>query len=280
MGYDWNTPPSATGAPPRLTIATCQFAIGHDIGANLAQMQRLLKRAAAAGADLAHFPECALSGYGAASWPAWDGFDWVTLASATEALRATAWERRIWIACGTVHRGEGAGPTNTVLVFDRTGIEAGRYDKRGCSANDIRAFAPGREKLVLDIEGMRCGVSICLDWAFPKLWQELAVAEVELVLHSAASDGHHKDCNQTHTIPALLQGYAFLHHYAISSSNSARPRQDFASFWVERSGHRGRACRRSRPGLVLNALAEDAEQDRFFATVRQFRTEASARLSS
>jgi predicted amidohydrolase len=274
--YDWNTPPSATGARPRLTVATCQFPVGHDITANSAHIVRLIKRAAAAGADVAHFPECAISGYGAAAWPSWDGFDWRALEAATAAVQAAARACGIWVVVGSIHRESPAQrPTNCVHVFDRQGESAGRYDKRRCSMNDLRAFAPGERPLILEIEGVRCGVLICLDWAFPELWQEQAAAGVELVFHSCVSDDHRADKNHAHTIPALMQGYAFLHQFAISLANSARPRQDFPSLWVERSGHRGRRCRRDAPGLVLNALTDDAAQDRFFDMVRRFRAAAS-----
>jgi hypothetical protein len=68
-----------------------------------------------------------------------------------------------------------------------------------------------------------------------------------------------------------MQGYAWLHQYAISVANSCRARQDFASFWVERSGHAGGRARRDEIGFVVNALADDPEQDRFFAMVHDFR---------
>ena len=168
LAYDWRTPPSATGAPPRLTVATCQFPVEPDPPANLGHILGLIRQAARSGADLAHFPECALSGYGTADWPSWDGFDWKGLDDALMAVRQAA-----------------------------------------------------------------------------------------------------------HTIPPLMQGYAFLHGFAISLSNSCRPQQDFPSHWIERSGHKGGECRRDAAGLTINALADDAAQDAFFAMVRNFRRSAS-----
>lgn len=274
-GYSWDTPPSATGAPPRLTVATCQVPVLPDIPGNLRRIRRLVRRAAAAGADVAHFPECALSGYGPADWPDWSGFSWPDLDAAVEALRAEARACGIWVVTGTVHRtGPGARPTNSLLVIDRQGGIAGHYDKQRCSVNDLRAFAPGMGGLVLEIEGVRCGFLICLDWAFPELWQAHAGA-VELVFHSCVSDDVNRDRIEAHVIQPLLQGYAWLHQYAVSCANSCRPAQNFPSFWIERSGHPGRRAARNRSGLVLNALAEDSGQDGFFAMVRRFRSSAS-----
>jgi predicted amidohydrolase len=273
--YTWDTPPSASGAPSRLRVATCQFPVSHDIGRNLAQTVGLIGQAAAAGADVAHFPECALSGYGPAYWPHWRGFGWAALAAAMDAVGAAAREAGVWVVIGTVHRSEPtARPTNALMVLDRQGAVAGRYDKRRCSINDLRAFAPGERQLVLDIEGVRCGFLICLDWAFPELWAAYA-AQVELIFHSCTSDNSHRDRNPAHTIPALMQGYAWLHQYAISVANSCRPGQDFPSFWVERSGHAGGRASRDEVGSVVNALADNPAQDRFFAMVRDFRASAT-----
>lgn len=278
QGYTWDTPPSATGAPPRLTVATCQIPVGHDIARNTAHIVDLIRRAAAAGADIAHFPERAISGYGPEAWPDWTGFDWPALEAAVETVATEARANGIWVAAGSVHRRSvGATPTNALLVFDRQGEPAGRYDKRHCSINDLNAFVPGDRPLELDIEGVRCGFLICLDWGAPALWQELA-DRVELVLHSCVSDDHRRDRNHAHTIPALMQGYAFLHQYAISVANSCRPLQDFPSFWVERTGHRGGEAPRDEPGFALNALADDPEQDRFFAMVRASRARTGAHL--
>ncbi len=72
-----------------------------------------------------------------------------------------------------------------------------------------------------------------------------------------------------------MQAYAWLNQYAISVSNSCRPTQDFPSLWVERSGHAGGRAKPDEPGFVINALADDPEQDRFFAMVRGFRASAT-----
>lgn len=161
-----------------------------------------------------------------------------------------------------------------MLVFDRQGKEIGRYDKQRCLVNDLRAFAPGDQSLLIDIEGVRCGALICLDWAFPELWQSYA-GQVELVFHSCVSDRQKRDKIAAHTIPPLMQGYAWLHQFAISISNSCRPIQDFPSFWIERSGHKGNFADRDKIGFSLNALADDPDQDRFFEMIRHFRTSAT-----
>nr|WP_280951129.1 carbon-nitrogen hydrolase family protein [Mesorhizobium temperatum] len=167
---------------------------------NLQHILNLMQRAAAAGANVAHFPECALSGYGPASWPDWENFSWFAVDAAIEAVRNQAHESGIWVVIGSVHRvSSQSRPTNSLLVLDRQDEIAGRYDKRRCSVNDLRAFAPGDRQLTVDIEGVRCGFLICLDWAFPELWQAYA-GDVELVFHSCVSDNVQRDLIEAHAI--------------------------------------------------------------------------------
>lgn len=242
---------------------------------NCAIMVELIGKAAAAGANVVHFPECALSGYGPASWPDWNGFDWTTLELAVGTIAATARKNMVWVVTGSVHRKHpNARPTNAQLVFDANGEIVGRYDKRRCSTNDLRAFVPGESQLVLDINGVACGFAICLDWAFPELWRDYA-GKVELIFHSCVSDNVSRDRIEAHTVQPLLQSYTWLHHYAISSANSCRPRQNFPSFWIERTGHRGGSALQDQTGFTLNALVDDPEQDAHFEMVRAFRQLAS-----
>lgn len=271
----WDVPPSARGKPARLTVATCQFPVSHDINANLTHMLDLIARTASAGADVVHFPECALSGYGAATWPSWDEFEWATLNAAMDRIAGAARAHAIWIVTGSVHWDHAhTRPTNALFVFDDTGAIAGRYDKRRCSINDLRAFAPGDTPLSLDIKGVRCGFLICLDWAFPELWQEHA-GKVDLVFHSCYTDNVSRDRIEAHTIQPLIQGYAWLYQYAVSSSNSCRPQQNFPSFWIERTGHHGGSAARDETGFILNMLTDDPELDAFCQRVLEFRRSAS-----
>ena len=47
----------------KLLVATCQFPVSADIRANSEWICRQLREAKQRNANLAHFPECALSGY-------------------------------------------------------------------------------------------------------------------------------------------------------------------------------------------------------------------------
>ncbi len=76
----------------RLTVATCQFPVDADIRRNLGYVLRQMAIAKRCGALVAHFPECALSGYAGTDFASYKGFDWSLLeASARKVLElATA----------------------------------------------------------------------------------------------------------------------------------------------------------------------------------------------
>jgi predicted amidohydrolase len=61
------------------------------------------------------------------------------------------------------------------VVYDRTGQELGRYDKRRLFGFERRRnVQPGERALVVPLDGIPCGVLICADLWFPEQVRELA----------------------------------------------------------------------------------------------------------
>jgi predicted amidohydrolase len=90
-----------------LKIATCQFAVSESIARNAQQICAQMQKAKKAGAEIAHFPECALSGYIGFDFPNFDGFDWELLEKETAKITTLA------------------GKLNMTSVFARKGSYAG-----------------------------------------------------------------------------------------------------------------------------------------------------------
>ncbi len=59
-----------------LKVATCQFPVGADLGANLGHVKAPMGTAGERGARVAHFPEGALSGYAGTDFENFASFDW------------------------------------------------------------------------------------------------------------------------------------------------------------------------------------------------------------
>lgn len=84
---------------------------------------------------------------------------------------------RVNLVAGSIERWNSDAQTrvNTALVLDRDGCELGRYQKRRLFGFEIeRQVIPGSNSLVVDVEGVRCGVLICADLWFPELVREIA----------------------------------------------------------------------------------------------------------
>jgi predicted amidohydrolase len=103
----------------------------------------------------------------------------------------------MWVLAGSFHEtGPDAGRTyNTSLVFDRGGELAASYRKihlydveipGRVSYQESRTVAPGTETVVVDVEGVRVGLSICYDLRFPELYRRLAVAGAQVLVVPAA----------------------------------------------------------------------------------------------
>jgi predicted amidohydrolase len=92
----------------------------------------------------------------------------------------------MWVHAGSFHE-IGPDPThtyNTSLLFDRDGGLAGVYRKihlydveipGRVSYLESRTVAAGTEPVVVEVDGVRVGLSICYDLRFPELYRHLAV---------------------------------------------------------------------------------------------------------
>jgi deaminated glutathione amidase len=174
-----------------MRVALCQLNARDDRAANLAQARALLDRAAAAGADLALLPEYTDYLGPADRAPKPEPVDGEYASFFASAAR----ELGMWVAAGSFHE---AGPDpgrsyNTSLLFDRGGTLAAAYRKvhlydveipGRVSFRESRTIAPGEDTVVVDVEGVRLGLSICYDLRFPELYRRLSVdggAQVLLV---------------------------------------------------------------------------------------------------
>ncbi|GFJ91997.1 hypothetical protein Prum_056390 [Phytohabitans rumicis] len=158
----------------RMRVAVCQLNARDDRAANLVAAGELLKKAAAAGADLAVLPEYVDYLGPAAGVPKPEPVDGEFAAFFATTARALG----MWVLAGSFHE-TGPDPErtyNTSLVFDRDGELAASYRKihlydveipGRVSYQESRSVAPGTESVVVNVEGVPVGLSICYDLRFP-----------------------------------------------------------------------------------------------------------------
>jgi predicted amidohydrolase len=124
-----------------LRIAMCQFAVSDSIMRNSRQICAQLQKAKRAGADIVHFPECAMSGYIGFDFPNFDGFDWELLQKETLKIAAMAGKLKLWVVLGSVHLLTSPDkPYNCLYLISPDGEIVDRYDKRFCTGGELRSF--------------------------------------------------------------------------------------------------------------------------------------------
>ncbi|HEY2949445.1 MAG TPA: carbon-nitrogen hydrolase family protein [Micromonosporaceae bacterium] len=176
-----------------MRVAVCQLNARDDRTANLAQARALLDRAATGGADLAVLPEYTDYLGPADRAPKPEPID----GEYASFFAAAARELGMWVVAGSFHE-VGPDPAhsyNTSLVFDRAGGLAAAYRKihlydveipGRVAFRESRTIAPGADTVVVDIEGVRVGLSICYDLRFPELYRRLAVDGAQVLLVPSA----------------------------------------------------------------------------------------------
>jgi NAD+ synthase (glutamine-hydrolysing) len=172
----------------RLRIAACQLnTVVGDLDGNVARILAALEEAESAGADLAVFPELAITGYPPEDLLLKPGFVADNL-RALESLAART--RECAAAVGFVDAGRDLHNAAAVCV---RGAVVGRYHKRllpnYAVFDEQRYFTPGAGPATLfEVAGVRVGVSICEDaWSPSGPIAEQAAGGAELVVNLNAS---------------------------------------------------------------------------------------------
>lgn len=167
-----------------MRIACAQILAGTDPAGNLELVADYTRRAADAGARLVVFPEGTMSRFGVPLGPVAEPIDgpWA------DGVRRIAAEAGITVFAGMFTPAPDGRVTNTVLATGG-GVEA-RYDKIhlydafGFAESD--SVAPGHEPVVVDVDGVGVGVTLCYDIRFPGLYTELADRGATVITVSAS----------------------------------------------------------------------------------------------
>lgn len=271
-----------------LRVATCQFPVSADVARNAEHVARQLRIAKDEHAEVAHFPEGALSGYAGVDFGDFSGYDWETLRGATQQILELARELRMWVVLGSAHRlSRGNKPHNSVYVINSSGQVVDRYDKRFCSGDrtgttgDLAHYTPGNHFSTWEINGVHCGALICYDYRYPELYREYKRRGVQLMFHSFhtgnASDERLRTIAENIgpelgefnnaptltypgiTMPAAMTTAAACNHVWISCSNSSAPQSMWPAFFVRADGVTTGRLQRNEPGVLVSTVDTEAE---------------------
>ncbi len=199
------SPDPAATAAWRLPVAAIQLCATDDLAANLRQVVTQVEAAAAGGARLVVLPECfAFLGQREGDKLAIsEDLDARPRGPVMACLGELAVRHAVWIIGGGVAErvpGDARRAYNTAVVVDPRGALMARYRKIHLFDVDIPGGAQLRESdgtragddlVVVDIDGVRVGLSICYDVRFPELYRRLVVDRgAEVVVVPAAFTAH------------------------------------------------------------------------------------------
>jgi predicted amidohydrolase len=182
-----------TGA---VNVAAACIEVRHDTSANLAAISEMISEAAAKGARLIVFPECAVQGYPAGlGQPDLDEYHYYLSSAetvpgpATEFLSRAAADHGVQVVIGLTETsnatGEAAHLYNTVVLVGAEGVLA-RYRKVHTGGVEKCLWNRGRDWTIADSIAGRLGFLVCYDLVFPEAARSLAVGGAQILVTPTA----------------------------------------------------------------------------------------------
>jgi len=144
---------------------------------------RVLRALDQVEADLVVLPELAFTGYAFR-----DRAELAPLAEdparseTVDALSALCARRKVHLVTGFAER-QGGRMYNSALLIGPRGLEH-TYRKLHLFGNEKACFSPGNLPLAVQaVRGVRVGMMVCFDWAFPEVARSLALGGTDLLCH-------------------------------------------------------------------------------------------------
>jgi predicted amidohydrolase len=170
-----------------MRIAVAQILSGTDPAGNLQLVRDYTARAGDAGASLVVFPEATMCRFGVPLAPIAEPVDgpWA------ESVRAVAADTGITVVAGMFTPADDGRVHNTLLAVGPEGSDTdAHYDKihlyDAFGFTESTTVAPGREPVVITVDGVGVGLSTCYDLRFPELFTTLAGRGAQLIVVSAS----------------------------------------------------------------------------------------------
>lgn len=255
-----------------LKIATCQFAVGADIRRNAEQIRGFVSEAAGEGAEIVHFPECALSGYAGIDWPHLKDFDWGQLVGEMRTVMDLVARLKVWVVLGSMHRlTEPNQPHNCLYLIGPDGRIVNRYDKRFGTPMDLQHYTPGDRFVSFTVNGVTCSLLICFDLRFPELYRQLWGLGVQCVLQSFYNARQNGPSVHTEIMRQTMQAHAATHHFWISMSNASGWFSPYPSCFIQPDGRIVRQLEDHLDQMMINTV--DLSQN-FYDPMTEFRQAA------
>ena len=215
-----------------MRIALAQILSGTEPAANLELVREYTGRAADAGARLVLFPEATMCRFGVPLAPVAEPVDgpWA------DGVRRIAADFGVTVIAGMFAPSGDGRVTNTLIAagpgspnqpsdqlwahYDKIHL----YDAFGFT--ESRTVAPGHEPVVITVDGVRVGLSVCYDIRFPELYTELALRGAQLIVVCASWGAGPGKLEQWRL---LVRARALDSTSYVAAAGQADPGQDLAA---------------------------------------------------
>ena len=225
-----------------MRIALAQIRGSADPAENLALVEEYTGRAAEAGASLVLFPEATICRFGVPPAQIAEPFDgpWAS------AVRGIAARAGVVVVAGMYVPSDDDGRVTNTLIATGPGVEA-RYDKihlyDAFGFSESKTVAPGSEPVVITVDGVKVGLTLCYDIRFPELYVELAERGAQIITaHASWGNGPGKIDQWT----LLARARAIDTNSVVAAVGQAYPGDEIATLGPTGVGH----------SVVASALGE------------------------
>lgn len=170
----------------KFKLAVCQLRTELEQSATMEKAERMVREAAANGAQVVCLPEMYNCPY---SKEYFKKYAALGHESAAAAMSAWAKDCGILLIGGSVPETEDGNIYNSCFVFDKEGKRIARHRKvhlfdvdiPGMRFRESSTFTPGRDITVFDTEFGRMGAAVCYDVRFPELFRAMAMRGAEII---------------------------------------------------------------------------------------------------
>jgi predicted amidohydrolase len=156
--------------------------IWQDIDANIQQTEKHVERVLELfpKTDIILFPEISLVGcVDAGNKEFAQSLD----GEAVQMIKSIAKRYKVALICGIIEKNGDQNPYNCAFVVSKTGQVIASYRKNHLftEGQEPDFYTPGETLTMFEFEGWRCGLSICFDIRFPRLFATYRQAGVEVM---------------------------------------------------------------------------------------------------
>lgn len=174
---------------PPIRVAVLQMASSGDKSKNLKKAESMVREGAEKGAEVAVLPELFNFLAGSTDRKAYEGNAEDENGETLDLMRDLSSETGVAIFAGTMAEREGEKIYNTAFVVSEGRILAKYRKNHLFNYGKIRegdVFEPGEGPTVIELCGMKFGITVCFDLRFPELFRAEALQGAEAIVNISA----------------------------------------------------------------------------------------------